>query len=147
MSRLLRPINMFFIYLFSWSCACYPGVAGAHQRGSPSFGNRELVPATIQPYNPIGIDTRAFVSVTESIAGTPEPVSLALFGSGLTVVGVVLLRSSRRTKSSTSTRAAHSAVDHSCLRLACDTNGIQYPRPNVAAPERLVSTYVSSGAR
>jgi hypothetical protein len=78
---------------------------------------------------------------------TPEPVSLALFGSSLTLVGVVLLRCSRPTKSSASPRDAHRAVDKSCLRLAREANGARYPRPDIPAPERLISTYVSSGAR
>ena len=145
MSRLLRAIIPFFICLTSLSCT---GVTWAHhQSGSQASNKGELELASIQAHNPIGIDARTFIRVSESIKMTPEPVSLALFGSGLSLLGVVLLRHSRRTKSTTSPRDAPCAVDNRSLRLARNFNGAQYPRTDIPAPERLVSAYVSSGAR
>jgi hypothetical protein len=145
MSRLLRAILPFLICLTSLFC---PGFAGAHPLSdSQASNNGELEPANIQPHSPIGIDARRLVRVRESIIATPEPVSLALFGSGLTLMGIALLRYSRRTKAAMAPRDALSAVDKRFLRLARNANRAQYPRPNVPAPKRLVSTYVSSGGR
>lgn len=137
MSRLLRAIIPVLICLTSLSCL---GVAWAHQQSG-------LEPAGVQPHNPIGIETTYFVRVSEWIMVTPEPVSLALFGSSLTLLGVVLLRCSRRTESTANPRDAHCAVDNRSLRLARNVNGAQYPRTDIPVPERLVSAYVSSGAR
>ena len=145
MSGLLRTITPFFICLALLLCS---DAAGArHLRSSQASSKGELGPASIQLHNRTGIDTRDFVRVSESIIATPEPVSLALFGSGLTLLGVGLLRYSRRTKPAANRRDARRAVGVRSLRFARSANGNQYPRPNVAAPERLVSTYVSSGAR
>ena len=145
MSSLLRAILASLICLTS---SPRPNVAWAHhQSGSRALDNGEIAPSGIQAHDSIRIDTKVFVRVSESILATPEPVSLALFGSGLTLIGVLLLRCSRREKPFTSLRDAHRAVDKSCLRLARDANGGQYPRPDIPPPERLISTYVSSGAR
>lgn len=145
MSSLLRTMIPFFICLALLLC---PDVAGArHLRSSQASSKGELDPASIQLHNRTGIDTRTFVRVSESIEMTPEPVSLALFGTGLTLVGGVLLRYSRRTKSAANRWDGRRAVGVRSLRFARSANGIHYPRPNVVAPERLVSTYVSSGAR
>ena len=144
MSRLLRAILPFLICLTSLLC---PGFAGAHSLSDSQASNSgELEPANI-PHSLIGIDATRLVRVRESIIATPEPVSLALFGSGLTLMGIALLRYSRRTKAVVTPRDALRAVDRSFLRLARNANTAQYPRPNVPAPERLVSTYASSGGR
>jgi hypothetical protein len=84
--------------------------------------------------------TKKFRRVSESIAVTPEPVSLALFGSGLTLAGVALLRCSQRKKWSRTTRDAHYAVEKSCMRLARNANRVQYPAPDFPAPDRFVTT-------
>lgn len=148
MSRLFRPITTLCMCLTSLFWACHPGIAGAyHQSGRQALNHGELVPASILPHNPIGIDTRTFGGVSKSIEATPEPVSLALFGSGLTLVGVVLLRCSRRTKSSSGTWDAHCAFDNSCARLTGDVNGVQYSRSRIPTPDRFVTTYMSSGSK
>ena len=145
MNGSLRTIIPFFICLALLLC---PDVAGARPLRSSQASNKgDLDPVSIQPHNRTEIDARNFVIVSESIEMTPEPVSLALFGSGLTLLGVGLLRYSRRTKPAANRRDARCAVGIRSLRFARSANGIQYPRPNVVAPERLVSTYVSSGAR
>jgi hypothetical protein len=145
MSSLLRAILALLICL-TWPPR--PSVAWAHdQSGSRASNNGEIAPAGIQAYNPIRIDTKVFVRVSESILATPEPVSLALFGSGLALIGVLLLRCSRREKPFKSPRDVHCAVDKRSILLARRGNGAQHPRPGVPAPEPLVSTYVSSGAR
>jgi len=144
MSRLLRAILPFLICLTSLLC---PGFAGAHPVSDSQASNSgELEPANI-PHSLIGIDATRLVRVRESIIATPEPVSLALFGSGLTLMGIALLRYSRRTKAAMTPRDVLRAGDKSPLRLARNANRAQYPRPNVPARERLVSTYVSSAGR
>lgn len=145
MSGLLRTIIPVFICLALLLCS---DVAGArHLRSSLASSKREVDPASIQPHDRTGIDTRDFVRVSESIIATPEPVSLALFGSGLTLLGVGLLRYSRRPKSAANRQDARRAVGVRSLRFARSANGAQYCRPNAVAAERFVSTYVSSGAR
>jgi len=145
MSRLLRTILLFLICLTSLLC---PGFAGAHPVSDSQASNSgELEPANVQPHSPIGIDATTLIRVRESIIATPEPVSLALFGSGLTLMGIALLRYSRRTKAAMTPRDVLRAGDKSPLRLARNANRAQYPRPNVPARERLVSTYVSSAGR
>lgn len=145
MSRLLRAILPFLFCLTSLLC---PGFAGAHPlNDSQASNNGKLEPSNIQPHSPIGIDAKSLVRVRESIVATREPVSLALFGSGLTLMGIVLLRHSRRTKAPMTSRKALCDIDNTFLRLARNANRAQYPRPNVPAPQRLVSTYVSSAGR
>jgi hypothetical protein len=145
MSSLLRTITLFLICLPSLLC---PRIAQArYLSDSQASNNGDLGHAGIQSHDRIGIEAREFASLSESIAATPEPVSLALFGSGLTLMGIALLRYSRRTKLTMSPRDAWGTAGKSSLRLARRATRAQYPRPNVPAPERLVSTYVSSGGR
>jgi hypothetical protein len=145
MMSLLRAIISVLICLTS---LLGPRVAWAHRQSDSQASNKGgLAPARIQPNNSMGIETGYFVRVSEWITATPEPVSLALFGSGLTLLGAVLLRYSRRATSATSPRDSQCAVDKRSLRLARNVNGAQNHRPGPPAPKRLVSTYVSSGAR
>jgi hypothetical protein len=87
---------------------------------------------------------RKFGRISESIEVTPEPISLALFGFGLTLVGVTLLRGSRRTQLSRSTQDAHYGGDKNCVRLGRNPSRIQHPVPEFPAPDRLVTTCMPS---
>jgi hypothetical protein len=138
MRRLLRPILTLSICLTCLSCA---GVAWAYQhsgRQSLKHGGFEL--ASVQLDNPIGIDARQLARVSEWAGATPEPVSMALFGSCLTLAGVVLLRSSRRSKWTTNARDQHWAVDKSCVGLARGAHGVQYAGPDFRARNRLAAS-------
>jgi hypothetical protein len=147
MGRLLRLIIALSVCFTSLACACYSGVAGAyHQSGRQFLSQGELGQASVKLHNVMGIGAREFDSVIDLIGVTPEPVSLALFGFGLTLAGVALLRCARRTKWSTSTRDARFAVDKSCVRLARVANGVQYTGRDIPARGQFVTTYVSSGS-
>ena len=138
MSRLLRLILKLSISLTCLACAC---AAWAYQHSSrQTLKHGGLEKASIQLDNPIGIDPRQLGRVSEWAVAMPEPVSLALFGSCLTLAGVVLLRSSRRTKWSANMRDAHWAVVKSCVRPARDASGVQYPGPDFPARNRYAAT-------
>jgi hypothetical protein len=138
MSRLLRLILTLSISLICLACA---GAAWAYQHsGRQTLKHGGLEQASIQLDNPIGIDPKQLGQVSEWAVAMPEPVSLALFGSCLTLAGVVLLRSSRRTKWSANTRDAHWAVDKSCVCPARDASGVQYPGPDFPARNRYAAT-------
>lgn len=83
--------------------------------------------------------TRVFHRISESIAATPEPESLALFGVGLTIIGVAFLSHFRRTKWSPGTRNARH-VGRSCARLARNVNPVQYSGRDFPAHDRFVAT-------
>ena len=137
MTRLFRLTIMLSISLTLLACACYSGVAAAYrQSGGQSLKHGELELASSQ-----------FGRVSAPNAATHEPMSLALFGFGLTLAGVTLLRSSRRTKWPTNTRDAHGVVDKSYVRVARAAHGGQYPRPDLAARDRFAATYMPSGSR
>jgi hypothetical protein len=70
--------------------------------------------------------TRIFSRISESIAATPEPESLAFFGTGLTIIGAALLCRFRRAKWSGGTRHARHVVGGSSARLARNVNPAQY---------------------
>jgi hypothetical protein len=70
--------------------------------------------------------TRTFQRISESIAATPEPESLAFFGAGLTIMGVALLSRFRRSKWSRGTRNARHVVGGSGARQARNVNPAQY---------------------
>jgi hypothetical protein len=145
MSRLLRAIITFLLCV---TCLSGAGVAWAYQHsGRQSLKHGELEPAVSQLDNSIWVNARKLDRVGEWIVVTPEPVSLALFGSGLTMAGVFLLRCSRRTKWSTNTRDAHWAVDKSCVRPARNANKVQYPRPDFPARDQFVATCMPSGSK
>lgn len=148
MSRFFRLMTTLSIFLTLLSCACYAGIAWAHLRSDRQTLRRGvLVPASIQPHDAIAIDARMLSRVSEAIVMTPEPVTLALFGSGLTLAGVVLLGVSRRTKLSVSARDAHWAVDTNCVELARGARGIQDRGPHFPAAGRLATTFMSSGSK
>jgi hypothetical protein len=141
MSRLFRAIATFSLCLTWLSFACYAVVGGTYHQGfGQSLNHRELVPASVQLHKPLGIDTREFDSIVQWIGVTPEPVSLALFGSSLTLAGVVLLRSTRRTQSFPRAQVARSVTDKNPLRLARYAKGVHYSRPSIPARGPFVAT-------
>ena len=144
MSRLLRLILTLSLCL---TCLCCAGVAWAYHRGRQSLKQGGLELASIQLDNPIGIDPQKLGRVSELAVATPEPVSLALFGSALTLAGVVLLRCSRRTNQSTNARDGHRASDTSSVQLVRDGDGVQYRGPDIPGRDRFVTICMSSGVK
>ena len=148
MSRLFRAIATLSLCITWLSFACYAGVGGVYRQGDRQpLNHGELLPASVQRHNSMGIDTSEFGMVGELIGVTPEPLSLAVFGSGLTLTGVVLLRSSRRTKPSTRRRNANFAAGKSRPHFVPYANGVQYSRGDTPATGRFVTTYMSSGSK
>ncbi len=73
--------------------------------------------------------TRIFSRISESIAATPEPESLAFFGTGLTIIGAALLCRFRRAKWSGGTRHARHVVGGSrAPRPECQPSPILWSR-------------------
>ncbi|PYT47792.1 MAG: hypothetical protein DMG44_17090 [Acidobacteria bacterium] len=157
MSRLLRQIMTLSICLILLSCACYPSAAGAYHKSGWQEDAKQmeanLAPTGAQgtthefeptrPTQALAVNSnytavqRKFGRVSESIVLAPEPVSLALFGSGLTLAGLALLRRSRRSKWSKSARDAHFAVDRSYVRLARHADRVQSPVPDFRVPRPI----------
>jgi hypothetical protein len=137
MSRFCRLIITLSLWLTFLPCACDSGVASAHsQSGSQSFKHGELALSS----NQLG-------RVRASQAATHEPISLALFGSGMTLAGVTLLRCSRRTKWSMERRKPHAAGGMSYIRVARAAHEVQYPAAGFAARDRFAVTYMSPASR
>jgi len=120
------------------------GAQGAAHQFEPTRQRPTQVLAVNSNYAAV---QRWFGRVSEPMVVTPEPVSLALFGSGLTLVGLALLRRSRRAKWSKSTRYAHHAVDRSYVRLARNANRVQSPVSDFRVPDRFVTTCVPSAPK
>lgn len=145
MRRLLRLIIALSITFACVSCA---GVAWAyHHSDRQSLRQGELQTANIPLDNPSGINASQLGRVGELLVVTPEPVSLVLFGFGLTMAGITLLRSSGRSKLSTNTGVARWAVGKRCKRLARIANVMQYPSHDFSARNRLVATCMFTGSK